>query len=193
MLDWQAPPPRNGDRDGRGPEGVDKGRDGGQNAEMTAKRKPQHEPLAASVPVPSNYDVDFYAWAYEQSALLRAGRLSAADIDNIAEEIATLGRSEKRELVNRLIVLLMHLLKWQFQPEKRSRSWEVSIKDQRRQTGWHLRDNPSLKYQLAGSIAEAYESAVEQAGLETGLPDDAFPKVCPYSPEKMMSADFWPE
>ena len=143
--------------------------------------------------MPSNYDVDFYAWANEQSALLRAGKLSAADIDNIAEEIATLGRSEKRELVNRLSVLLMHLLKWQFQPDKRSRSWEFSIKDQRRMLASHLRDNPSLKYQLLESIAEAYGSAAGRAGLETGLPDDAFPPHCQYSTDKMMSADFWPE
>ena len=143
--------------------------------------------------MPGKYDVDFYAWANEQAALLRAGNLSVADIDNIAEEIATLGRSEQRELVNRFTVLLMHLLKWQFQCDNRSRSWEVSIKDQRRQIGWHLRDNPSLKYRLLESIAEAYESAVERAGLETGLPDAAFQVLCSYSPKEVMSADFWPE
>lgn len=143
--------------------------------------------------MPSNYDIDFYAWANEQSALLRAGKLSAADVENIAEEIATLGRSEKRELVNRLSMLLMHLLKWQFQPEKRSRSWEFSIKDQRRMLASHLRDNPSLKYQLLESITEAYASSVGRAGLETGLPDQAFPSLCPYVPDKMMSVDFWPD
>src|SRR3977135_2624419 len=94
------------------------------------------------------YDTDFYAWANEQAALLRAGRLAEADIENIAEEIETMGRSEKRELVSRMSVLLLHLLKWQFQPARRGNSWRLSIENTRYQLEEHLDDNPSLKSQL---------------------------------------------
>ncbi len=97
----------------------------------------------------SNYDLDFYAWANEQVALLRAGELSTADIEHIAEEIESMGRTEKRELVNRLTVLLLHLLKWRFQPRRRSASWEASIKIQRLKLADHLKDNPSLEIQAA--------------------------------------------
>src|ERR1700712_4659540 len=91
------------------------------------------------------YDQDFYAWANEQAGLLRAGRLSEADIEHIAEEIESMGRSEKRELVNRLTVVLLHLLKWQFQPVLRGSSWRLTLEEQRNQLEDHIADNPSLK------------------------------------------------
>ena len=90
----------------------------------------------------SLYDRDFYAWANEQAALLRAGKLMEADIQNIAEEIESMGRSEKRELVSRLTVLLLHLLKWQFQPGLRGTSWRLSIENTRYQLEEHIEDNP---------------------------------------------------
>ena len=105
------------------------------------------------------YEQDFYAWANEQAALLRAGALTAADIENIAEEIESMGRSEKRELVNRLAVLLLHLLKWRYQPGRRSKSWEQSIREQRIRLISHMADNPSLKARQAEAIAEAYRLA----------------------------------
>jgi Domain of unknown function DUF29 len=92
----------------------------------------------------AGYDVDFYAWTIEQAGLLRAGRLSEADIENIAEEIESIGRSEKRELVNRLTVLLIHLLKWQAQPAFRDTSWRLTIAERRGRLVEHLKDNPSL-------------------------------------------------
>ena len=94
------------------------------------------------------YDTDFYAWANEQAALLRSGRLAEADIANIAEEIETMGRAEKRELVSRLTILLVHLLKWRFQPNLRGRSWRLTIKEQRKEVLNHLADNPSLRQRL---------------------------------------------
>ena len=94
------------------------------------------------------YDRDFYAWANEQAALLRAGKLSDADVANIAEEIESMGRSEKRELVSRLVVLLLHLLKWQYQPARRGRSWQVTIENTRDELDRHMIDNPSLKAKL---------------------------------------------
>ena len=94
------------------------------------------------------YDRDFYAWTAEQAALLRAGKLSSADTAHIAEEIESMGRSEKRELVSRLTVLLQHLLKWRFQPDRRSTSWRLSIANTRDQLSEHLADNPSLGAKL---------------------------------------------
>jgi hypothetical protein len=139
------------------------------------------------------YDRDFYAWANEQAALLREGKLGDADIEHIAQEIESMGKTEKRELLNRLTVLMLHLLKWRFQPFKRSPSWEVSIKVQRNGLVDHLEDNPSLKALVATAIDKAYRDAVLKAMLETGLPESAFPKTCPWSFDEMMDPDFWPE
>lgn len=141
----------------------------------------------------SLYDSDFYAWANEQAALLRAGKLSAADIEHIAEEIESMGRSEKRELVNRLAVLLMHLLKWLYQPERRSASWEGTIIVQRRALERHIKDNPSLKAKLDEAIEDAYSDAVPMAMGETNLPKSTFPLTCPWPFERLMDAEFWPE
>ena len=141
----------------------------------------------------SLYDQDFYAWANEQAALLRAGRLSEADIENIAEEIESMGRSEKRELVSRLHVLLLHLLKWQYQPTLRGTSWGLNIANTRYRLEEHIDDNPSLKSQLDQAMRNAYRRAVNDAGVETGLATSTFPAACPFTFEQAMSPDFWPE
>ena len=106
------------------------------------------------------YDRDFHAWAGEQAALLRAGRLAEADIAHIAEEIESMGRGEKRELISRLKVLLVHLLKWRFQPAGRGNSWRLTIAEQRREVADHLDDNPSLRAQLDAAIVSAYGGAI---------------------------------
>ncbi|PWR17725.1 DUF29 domain-containing protein [Zavarzinia compransoris] len=139
------------------------------------------------------YERDFYAWAHEQAALLRAGRLSDADIENIAEEIESMGKGEKRELLSRLTVLLAHLLKWRHQPERRSTSWRLTIRIQRRDIADHLGDNPSLKALLPAAIARVYDSARLSAAAETDLPLPAFPETCPWSLDHILSEDFWPE
>ena len=141
----------------------------------------------------SLYDRDFYAWANEQAALLRAGRLAEADIENIAEEIETMGRSEKRELVSRLTVLLLHLLKWQFQPSHRGISWQLSIENARDALADHLDDNPSLKSHLDQVLQTSYRRAANDAAVETGLGRAAFPAAPPYTFTEAMSPDFWPE
>ena len=138
------------------------------------------------------YETDFYAWAQEQAALLRAGKLSAADIENIAEEIESMGRSEKRELVGRSAILLAHLLKWRFQPGLRGNSWRLGIREQRLRITRHLEDNPSLKAMLNAAMAEGYELAVIVAQRETGFGDDVFPTTCPWTFEDIMAPDFWP-
>jgi hypothetical protein len=144
------------------------------------------------MPTSSLYDADFYAWANQQAALLRAGQLSAADIEHIAEEIESMGKSEKRELVSRLVVLLQHLLKWQYQPERRGKSWRATIINQRRDVADHLADNPSLRATLSQSIAAAYERALTAAAAETDLEEATFPPACPWTFAQIMDADFWP-
>ncbi len=140
----------------------------------------------------SKYDNDFHAWAMEQAALLRANRLSEADIANIAEEIESMGRSEKRELVNRLAVLLAHLLKWRFQPGFRGASWRLSVLEQRDRLREHLKDNPSLNAVLPEAFETAYRYARRTAQQETGFGDGAFPTALPWSREQVMDDDFWP-
>ena len=141
----------------------------------------------------SLYETDFYAWANQQAALLRAGKLESADIEAIAEEIESLGRTEKRELISRLGVLLMNLLKWGFQPAMRGSSWQATIKVQRRELARHLADNPSLKSKLPEAMADAYGDAILNASRETGLDERTFPEACPWSFEQEMNQEFWPE
>ena len=136
------------------------------------------------------YNQDFHAWAFQQATLLREGKLAQADIENIAEEIESMGRGERRELTNRLTVLLMDLLKWRHQPIRRGRGWELTIKGQRRETRLHLRDNPSLKPWLDQAMDDAYGSAAIKAARETRL--DVFPAICPFTFEQAIDDDFWP-
>ena len=138
------------------------------------------------------YDQDFYAWSNQQVALLRAGKLAQADIELIAEEIESMGKTEKRELISRLTVLLLHLLKWRFQPAKRVPGWEASIRVQRNRLADHLDDNPSLKPLLPTALSAAYRDAVLEAVAETGLPASTFPEKCPWSFEQALDAGFWP-
>jgi hypothetical protein len=140
----------------------------------------------------AGYEADFYGWANEQAALLRAGRLSDADIANIAAEIESMGRGEKRELVNRLAVLLLHLLKWQFQPARRGSGWLRTIREQRRRIQRHLADNPSLTAKLAEAITAGYGDALIGAGDETGLAESVFPTQCPWSFEQIADDGYFP-
>ncbi len=141
----------------------------------------------------ARYDSDFHAWTEEQAALLRAGRLSELDLPHLAEEIETLGRGEKREMVSRLAVLLLHLLKWSYQPARQGKSWRLTIEEQRRQLARHLRDNPSLRAWQDEALADAYGDAVLRAERETDLPRDLFPWASPYTFAQLMDDAFWPE
>jgi hypothetical protein len=139
------------------------------------------------------YDQDFYAWANEQAGLLRAGRLSEADLEHIAEEIESMGKREKRELVSRLTVLLLHLLKWQHQPAFRSTSWRLTIEGQRNQLEDHLADNPSLKSSLDEATVSAYRNAILGAAQETGMDRSVFAVTCPWSFDQITDSTFYPE
>lgn len=139
------------------------------------------------------YENDFYTWTQQQSALLKSGQFSEIDVDNLIEEIESMGRSEKRELESRLTILLLHLLKWQYQPVRRGRSWALSIDEQRVQFLRVLKDNPGLKSLLDGVLADAYEIAVIKAAKETGLDKKTFPSVCPWNLQAISDSDFYPE
>lgn len=138
----------------------------------------------------SLYHSDFHAWANEQAGLLRTGMLAEADIDHIASEIESMGRSERRELVNRLVVLLLHLLKWGFQPSRRGNSWRLSIhlsiKEQRIRLRAHLDDNPSLQAQINWALGQAYPLALIEAERETGLAEATFPGTCPFNLDQLL-------
>jgi hypothetical protein len=138
------------------------------------------------------YDRDFYAWSREQAELLRTGKLAEADIEHIAEEIDSMGRAEKRELVSRLSVLLLHLLKWRYQPGKRGPSWEASVRVERNRIVDHLGDNPSLRPLLCQALASAYRDAALEAVAETGMPGSTFPETCPWAVEDVLDDGFWP-
>ena len=138
------------------------------------------------------YEKDVVAWAMEQAALLRAGKLSAIDIEHIAEEIEDVGKSEKRELASRMAVLLAHLLKWQHQPARRGSSWTSTIKVQRKALARALRATPSLSASLSDPdwLEGTWDDAVGKAIEETGL--DAFPESCPWSMDQVLSVEFLP-
>lgn len=141
----------------------------------------------------SNYNQDFYSWTQEQAALLRSGRLADLDIENLIEEVETMGRSEKRALESRLTVLLVHLLKWKYQPSRRGRSWTLTIIGQRIELDRVLKDNPGLKPQLADLLTNAYRLARVNAEKETGLNNNVFESACPWSFEQITDDDFFPD
>lgn len=139
------------------------------------------------------YEQDFYGWSQEQAQLLRAGQWDVLDIEHLIEEMENMGARERRELKSRLIVLLQHLLKWQFQPSHRSRSWRLTIQDQRRMIPDHLGDNPSLVPRLNELLQEAYPLAKGKAADETDLSETHFPACCPWTAEQVLDKTFWPD
>lgn len=144
---------------------------------------------ASDSPPRTRYEDDLYTWVREQVALLRAGRLNEVDALNVAEELSDVGREQYHRLESALAILAMHMLKWEFQPEKRSRSWESTIREQRRRITKLLKKNPGLKSELEEALADAFEDGRDRALAETGLPYDAFPVACPYSFDELMSRE----
>ncbi len=156
----------------------------GTRKDLTTDLAPADEPLAAE------YERDFYSWLMEQARHLRDGRFEALDCDNLAEEIESLGREQFNKLVSALRVLMAHILKWDHQPALRSRSWILSIQEQRIEITDVLDDNPGLKPRLTDAIARAYRRARIEAAKETGLEEDKFPAVCPYAFDDMITRIF---
>ncbi len=142
----------------------------------------------------ATYETDFYQWTQQQAALLRQGEFNRVDLDleNIAEEIESMGKSNRWALESYLQNVLMHLLKWQYQPQRRGTSWRLSIRNGRRQIEKRLKNSPSLKPQLPVILEEEYPPARENAADETGLPLTVFPDQCPFTLEQ-ITGDYWPE
>ena len=152
-----------------------------------------HEPFFNQSPQNlSLYEQDFYAWTQQQAAILADHRWEDLDLANLIEEIESLGRKERQELRNRLAILIAHLLKWQFQPQKRSRSWLATIRIQRLDTMDLLKDNPSLKPYLEEALEPAYQKAIALAVKETNLPNKTFPSQCPYILTDILDDSFYP-
>jgi hypothetical protein len=126
----------------------------------------------------------------EQARLIRDGRLDAVDRENVAEEIESLGREQFNKLESAFRVLLVHMLKWDFQPERRSRSWALSIETQRIEVDDVLGDNPGLKPRVPEAIARAYRKARLEAARETDMAPDRFPSLCPYGPGEIATRPF---
>lgn len=139
------------------------------------------------------YDSDYQAWLSANIELLRQSRLQELDVANLIEEMIDLGKKDRAELANRLVVLIAHLLKWEFQPTHRSSSWRGSIVEQRVQIQRNLRTSPSLKAYLPQAIEDAYPDALDIAVQETGLPSSQFPPSCPYPAGQLLDKAFWPE
>ena len=142
--------------------------------------------MAKALDKPSLYDADYVAWLEEQVAHLRAGRISALDVANVAEELEGLMRSQRQQLENRLEILILHLLKWDHQPDQRLNRWRASVAEQRGRIRRLLRDSPSLKTWLDEAAREVYLEAVEQAAIETQLSETLFPSTLPYSVEQIL-------
>lgn len=143
------------------------------------------------------YEADFHAWCLEQSARLRerqrVGANDGLDYDNLAEEIESLARSDRKAIRSHAQVLLMHLLKWRYQPDKRSLSWRRSIAQARDEIEEQIIDSPSLKSYPSSIVDTVYLKAVRDATVETGLPEGAFPAVCPFSHNEVFDHAFLPD
>jgi hypothetical protein len=149
--------------------------------------------------MPTAYADDFYSWALEQAAALRragAERVNTTmpiDWENLAEEIESMGKEQAWKLRSSYRVLLLHLLKWRWQPNLQSHSWRVSIARERYNAVEHLQDNPGLRRRRHELFTKAYRGARLEAAAETGLPLRTFPESCPFTLEQAMDEGFWPD
>ena len=139
-----------------------------------------------------NYETDFYQWTQQQAALLRQGQWSQVDAANLAEEIESMGKSDRRAIWSHLINILLHLLKWQYQPERRGNSWTESIDNGREQLDWLIKDSPSLRPKLPQFVDDIYPRARRKAAHETGLPLSTFPEQCPFTLDQ-ITGEYWPD
>ena len=151
-----------------------------------AKEKPLY-------PDPTDIRDDAYAWCFEQAELLRQGRFSEIDIPNVIEELESMGNEKRHSLRSSYRLIIAHLLKWQFQPERRARSWELTIARERINIEDREKDSKSLKNEASQIVEEAYRSAVFLAAKETRLSRNDFPFDCPYTIEQLRDRDWMPE
>lgn len=147
--------------------------------------------IASQPPLICSYDEDFYAWAFTTAALLRQRRFVEIDIEHLAEELEDMGKRDRRALESHIRNILLHLLKWRYQAEKRGASWRQSIRNGRIEIRKLLRDSPSLANQIPQMIEVEYSAARDDAIDETGLSNDTIPPQCPFTSEQVLNAKFW--
>lgn len=138
------------------------------------------------------YETDFLGWTVQQAEFLRQGCFGQLDLANLIEELESLGKQQRQELRNRLTVLIGHLLKWDYQPEKRTKSWFVTIRNQRREIHILLKENPSLKPFIPEALQLGFLSGLDLAVTETSLRDQDLPPDCPYTWEQILDSTFPP-
>ena len=139
------------------------------------------------------YDQDFYLWIETTAKQLKEGRFSELDLENLIEEIECMGRSEKKAIKSNLIVVLIHLLKYKYQPEKHSNSWKGSIREHRRRLKEAFVDSPSLKPYFQEVLPQCYQDARKQASDETGLSLDTFGVDSPFTADECLDEEFLPD
>jgi Domain of unknown function DUF29 len=144
-------------------------------------------------PVSKLYDRDIYAWATENARLLQERRFDELDLTNLIDEVQDMAKSEQRSIFSHLKILLMHLLKWQFQSEKQTASWRLSIRNARQEIEDLVADSPSLQTRPAEQLATVYKKARENAADETELPIKTFPMECPYTIEQVLDGNWLPK
>jgi len=139
------------------------------------------------------YETDFNSWIQENIALLKQARFNEIDTVHLIEELEDMAKKNRNELINRLVILIAHLLKWQYQPLRQGNSWSFTIDEQRDQIGAGLLEEyPSLKSFLSEAIEKSYQRAVKLAAKETGLKQSSFPINCPYDENQLLDEDFYP-
>jgi hypothetical protein len=151
---------------------------------------------ALEEPTKTLYETDFAAWAFEQAAAVQRKDWAAIDVPNLVEELESMGKQQRAELRNRLIVLLMHLAKWQYQPAQRAvhgGSWQSSIAEQRGRIEYHINDSPSLRPYVPEAMQLAWKVARVKAARETRVDHASFPQACPYTFEQAMSESWLPD
>lgn len=148
-----------------------------------AERDPQ---VSAGRNYPA-YDEDFAAWLQAQADLLREHRFNELDIPNLAEEVESVGRSEFRAFTSAIELVLFHMMKWDYQPERQGRSWRTTINTQRKVVLALLEDNPSFKSRISEAIERAYDSVPDMVEAKTTIPAERLPQICPYSWDEIMT------
>ncbi len=138
------------------------------------------------------YEQDYYLWLTNTAKILKSKDLSALDLPNLIEEIQDMGRSEKNALESNLCIIIMHLLKYKYQSEKRTNSWRYTIREHRRRVRKALRNSPSLKPYLNQIFPECYEDARKLAADETGLPLNTFDHKAMFTPEQTLDPEYLP-
>ncbi len=149
--------------------------------------------VATKPPANDLYEADFYAWTQEQARLLREQRWADLDLDNLVDEVESVGRSDKRQIESRLEVLLAHLLKWKFQPGGRCNSWIGTIFEQRGRIAGLVEESPSLREFQRQEVFKSYRAARLTAAKETGIALGVFPEECPFTPEQVLDLEYFPE